>query len=36
MQVLSLKSQVIERDGHVSDLMEKLAEKGEETAQLSS
>jgi len=36
MQILEVKSQVIEKDGQISDLMEKLVQKGEETAALSS
>jgi len=36
MQVLQAKSQVIEKDGQINDLMETLAQKGEETAALSS
>ena len=36
MQMLQIKSQVIEKDGQINDLMESLVEKGEATAQLSS
>ena len=36
MQMLHIKSQIIEKDGQISDLVGNLAEKGEETAQLSS
>ena len=36
MHLLDLKSQIIERDGHVKELLDKLALKGEETAELSS
>ena len=36
MQLLEFKSQIIEKDGHVQELLEKLALKGEETAELSS
>lgn len=36
MQTLNIKSQVIEKDGQIENLMERLAQKGEETAALSS
>lgn len=36
MQVLESKSDSIEKDGQIATLMEKLAQKGEETAELSS
>lgn len=36
MKVLEVKSQVIEKDEQINDLMERLAQKGEETATLSS
>lgn len=36
MQILESKSQVIERDDNIKDLIENLARKGEETAELSS
>ena len=36
VQLLEVKSQVIDKDGQINDLMETLALKGEETAALSS
>ena len=36
MLILDLKSQIIERDGNIRDLLDKVAQKGEETAELSS
>ena len=36
VQLLEVKSQVIDKDGQINDLMETLASKGEETAALSS
>ena len=36
MTVLNIKSSVIDKDGQISELIETLAAKGEETAALSS
>ena len=36
MEMLQIKSKLIEKDGQIDDLMENLAVKGEETASLSS
>ena len=36
MKTLDIKSQIIEKDGQINDLMENLATKGEETAHIHS
>ena len=36
MKTLDIKSQIIEKDGQINDLMENLASKGEETAHIHS
>lgn len=36
MQMLQIKSQIIDKDGQINDLMETLAAKGEEAAHISS
>ena len=34
--MLHIKSEIIEKDGQISDLVQNLVEKGQETAQVSS
>ena len=36
MSMLQIKSEIIEKDGQIADLVQNLAEKGQETAEISS